>query len=80
MEAGFLLFRSTIWRFVELMPGNNQVVLRIPPALKAKIVSEAASRDPEVSLQTIIIERLAKSFRVKMDAPKQGWKKGVKRG
>lgn len=62
------------------MPGNDQVVLRIPPALKSKIESEAASREPEVSLQTVIIERLAKSFRVKAETPKQGWKKGVKRG
>ena len=61
------------------MPGNDQIVVRIPPALKAKLVSEAASRDLEVSLQTIIIERLAKSYRVKVDAPKQGWTAGKKR-
>ena len=61
------------------MPGNDQIVVRIPPALKAKLVSEAASRDPEVSLQTIIIERLAKSYRVKIVSPKPGWVAGKKR-
>lgn len=61
------------------MPGNDQVVLRLPPKLKAKIVSEAESREPEVSLQTIIVERLSKSFRLKAETPKPGWKKGVKR-
>ena len=61
------------------MPGNDQIVLRIPPNLKAKLITEAESRDSAVSLQTIILERLAKSFQVKVEQPKQGWRKGVKR-
>jgi len=61
------------------MPGNDQLVLRLPPSLKTKITSEAESRVPPVSLQTVILERLAKSFRVKVESPKQGWKKGKSR-
>ena len=59
------------------MTGNRPYVLRVPQNIDEKLVETANQRG--VSVQTIILERLAKSFRMKVEPPKEGWKPGRKR-
>lgn len=59
------------------MSPNEAIGVRFPQKLKAKLVAESESR--KVSLQTIIIERLSKSFRIKAELPKEGWTPGRSR-